>query len=149
VTIRKLEAGDDGTAAIDLLCRFFAEEDFPTETNVIAAHVHQMLELETCGLFLAEERGKAVGVATVSLEFGIEYGWWAEMGDLYVLPQYRGKGHSRALVAAAETFLKKHGAVGYQVTVTPYAQDHHNLKDFYDALGFETEGRVILRKNLR
>ncbi len=149
MTIRKLAAGDDATAAVDLLCRFFAEEDFPTEPGVVAARVRKMLDLDTCGLFLAEQGGDAIGVATVSLEFGIEYGWWAELGDLYVLPEHRGRGHSRALVAAAEAFLKERGAAGYQVTVTPSAQDHHNLRQFYDRLGFESEGRLILRKSLR
>ncbi len=148
MTVRKLAAGDDAAAAISLLCRFFAEEGFSTKAEVIAARVGKMLALDTCGLFLAEQGGEAVGVATVSLEFGIEYGWWAELGDLYVLPEHRGRGHSRALVATAEAFLKERGAAGYQVTVTPYAQDRHNLKEFYDALGFAGEGRLILHKSL-
>ena len=148
MTIRKLETGDDGITAIGLLQRFFVEENFATEPGVIAGHVRKMLTLDTCGLFLMEVEGNAVGVVTVSIEFGVEYGWWAEMGDLYVLPGHRGRGYSRALVAAAETFLKARGVSGYQVTVTPYAQDNHNLKNFYDTMGFENEGREILRKNL-
>lgn len=149
MTVRRLETGDDIAGAIKLLRRFFAEENFEAEPEMITDHVSKMLALETCGLFLAEMDGMAVGVATVSLEFGIEYGWWAEMGDLYVLPTHRGRGYSRALVDAAEKFLKECGAAGYQVTVTPFAQDQHNLKKFYDALGFESEGRIVLRKSLR
>ena len=148
MNIRKLAATDDLTGAIELLCRFFVEEGFDTDSNIIAAHARQLAGLETCGLFAAEEAGQTVGVATVSLEFGIEYGWWAEMGDLYVLPEYRGRGLSRELVAAAEDFLKSRGVAGYQVTVTPYASEQHDLAQYYSRLGFDSEGRVILFKRL-
>ncbi len=146
--IRRLSAADDLAAAIDLLGRFFSEEGFSTEPVTIAANARQMASLDTCGLFMAEDRGKAIGVATVSLEFGIEYGWWAELGDLYVLPEYRGRGLSRALVAAAEDFLKQRDVAGYQVTVTSHASEHHDLARYYSRLGFDSEGRVILFKKL-
>ena len=90
----------------------------------------------------------AIGVATVSLEFGIEFGWSAEMGDLYVVLERRGQGVSQALVRAIEAYLRVKGAKGYQVTVTPYAEEHHALGKFYEKLGFAGEGRMILHKTL-
>ncbi|MBI2717371.1 MAG: GNAT family N-acetyltransferase [Rhizobiales bacterium] len=148
MSIRRLGAGDDLAPAVGLLGRFFAEEGFATDVETIARHAAIMSGLETCGLFVAEAQGEAIGVATVSLEFGIEYGWWAELGDLYVVPQWRGRGLSLALVEAAETFLRRHGASGYQVTVTPYASEAHDLASYYARLGFAGEGRIILRKLL-
>ena len=97
---------------------------------------------------MAKDGEITTGVATLSLEFGIEFGWSAEIGDLYVVPEWRGKGISRALVLAAEQILKERGAKGYQVTVTLFADEHHDLKRFYAALGFKNEGRVILWKQL-
>ena len=88
------------------------------------------------------------GFATISLEFGIEFGWGAEMGDLYVLPEWRGQGLSRQLILTIEDFLKERGASFYQVTVTSYAQEEHDLKTFYDRLGFDSEGRLILAKKI-
>lgn len=146
--IRQLGAGDDLSQAVDLLFRFFAEEGFDADRERIAANARTMAALETCGLFVAEDQGKAIGVATVSLEFGIEYGWWAEMGDLYVVPDHRGAGVSRKLVSAVEAFLRTKSASGYQVTVTPFAAAHHDLAKFYAKAGFDDEGRVILVKNL-
>lgn len=146
--IRQLAAADDLSQAVDLLFRFFAEEGFDADRERITANARTMAALETCCLLVAEEQGRAIGVATVSLEFGIEYGWWAEMGDLYVLPDYRGAGVSRQLVAAVEDFLRGRGASGYQVTVTPYAAHHHDLAKFYAKAGFDDEGRMILVKNL-
>lgn len=148
VSIRKLGSSDDLTDAADLLIRFFREESFDTPDEVIRRHTAVMAGLDVCGLFVAENSGRAIGVATISLEFGIEFGWGAEMGDLYVLPEWRGKGLSRQIVLAIEDFLKERGASFYQVTVTPYAQEEHDLKTFYDRLGFDSEGRVILAKKL-
>jgi GNAT superfamily N-acetyltransferase len=87
-------------------------------------------------------------VATVSLEFGIEYGWSAEMGDLYVVPAWRGRGVSRALIGGIEDFLRRKRASGYQVTVTPIAEALHGMRQYYQALGFEDDGRVILYRKL-
>jgi predicted N-acetyltransferase YhbS len=148
VKVRRLTAGDDAAAAIHLLCRFFAEEGFTAPEVTIAHNAREMLTLDTCGMFVAEDGGKAIGVATISLEFGVEYGWWSEMGDLYVVPEARGAGVSRGLVAAIEDFLRERGASGYQVTVTPQAEQSHGLARFYAALGFASEGRLILKKTL-
>jgi hypothetical protein len=82
--VRRLTADDDLSSAIHLLQRFFREEAFETDDNTIATNTKRMASIDTCGLFLAENEGKALGVATVSLEFGIEFGWSAEMGDFYV-----------------------------------------------------------------
>ena len=149
VQIRKLGSKDDLGQACDLLIRFFREEGFDTPDDVIRRHTAIMAGLDNCGLFIAENAGRAVGVATISLEFGIEFGWGAEMGDLYVVPEWRGQGLSRRLVLAIEEFLKGRGASFYQVTVTPYAQEAHDLKAFYDRLGFDSEGRLILAKKVQ
>jgi GNAT superfamily N-acetyltransferase len=148
LAVRRLRAGDDTAGAAALLARFFLEEGFDTPPDVIRQRTAEMAEIDTCGLFIAEEAGAALGVATVSLEYGIEFGWSAEMGDLYVVPEWREKGVSRALLQAIETLLAARGASGYQVTVTPFGQDHHDLRAYYAKLGFGTDGRLILRKPL-
>jgi GNAT superfamily N-acetyltransferase len=148
IRVRKLRRGDDLDQACDLLIRFFREEGFATPDEVIRHHTAIMAGLDNCGLFIAEVAGRAIGVATISLEFGIEFGWGAEMGDLYVLPEWRGQGLSRQLILTIEDFLKERGASFYQVTVTSYAQEEHDLKTFYDRLGFDSEGRLILAKKI-
>lgn len=148
VQIRQLTAKDDLSEATKLLIRFFREEQFDTPDEIIARNTTTLAGLDTCGLFIAEADGRTIAVATVSLEFGVEFGWGAEMGDLYVLPDWRGKSVSRRLVQAIEDFLKDRGASFYQVTVTPYARDAHDLGKFYEGLGFGSEGRLILAKAL-
>jgi GNAT superfamily N-acetyltransferase len=149
LTTRRLGGGDDTSVAASLLVRFFREEGFDTPDDVIRAHTKRMASIDSCGLFVAEMGSETAGVATVSLEFGIEFGWSAEMGDLYVLPEWRGRGVAQALIDTIERFLRGRGASGYQVTVTPYAQEHHELTRFYNKIGFSSEGRLILFKNLK
>jgi GNAT superfamily N-acetyltransferase len=148
ISTRRLGAGDDVRSAADLLIRFFREEGFDTPDETIRANTARMAGIEACGLFIAEADRAAIGVATISMEFGIEFGWSGEMGDLYVLPGWRGKGVSQALVVAVEGYLKQRGAGGYQVTVTPFAEEAHGLQDYYRKLGFASEGRLILYKRL-
>lgn len=145
--VRRLGAADDPTAATVLLQRFFREEGFETPDSVISANLRAMLGMSHCAVLLAEDEGQPIGVATVSMDFGIEFGWSAELGDLYVLPAHRGKGVSRALVSHAETWLRGMGAAGYQVTVTPHGAEAE-LRLFYLGLGFEAEGRELLYRRL-
>ena len=145
--VRRLTTLDDCSSAKLLLQRFFQEEGFATPNDPIEANLTKMLTLDRCAVLLAEDHLTPVGVATVSMDFGIEYGWSAELGDLYVLPEFRGKGISRSLIAAAEDWLREAGAVGYQVTVTSHGADV-GLQRFYLALGFEDEGRKLLYKAL-
>jgi aminoglycoside 6'-N-acetyltransferase I len=148
VDVQRLGSGDDLAAATVLLTRFFAGEGFATPPETIAANVARMAGLEACALLLARVDSEPAGVATVSLDFGIEYGWSAEMGDLYVDPAYRGHGVARALVAAVEAFLKCRGVRGYQVTLTAEAQARHGLEGFYRTLGFADEGRRLLWREI-
>jgi GNAT superfamily N-acetyltransferase len=148
VSVRRLHAGDALEDASRLLVRFFREEQFDTPDETIIANTRRMAAIDLCGLFLAEAAGEAVGVATVSIEFGIEYGYSAEMGDLYVVPEWRGRGVSRKLVAAVEDYLRKMGSPTYRVTLAPYGEETHGLSQFYAALGFESEGRLILTKTI-
>lgn len=148
MNVRRLKGGDDLSGATALLQRFFAEEGFDTPADLIATRAASLAALDICLLLVAERDGQTIGVATVSSEFGIELGWWAEMGDLYVVQSARGQGVARALVEAAEGWMKVRGIAGYQVTVTPVGEEHHGLMAYYRKLGFDSEGRLLLFKQL-
>jgi GNAT superfamily N-acetyltransferase len=148
VIVRQLRQADDLSQACALLCRFFSEEGFVAPVDVIAQNLRAMVMLDVCAVLVAETDGVQVGIATLSMDFGIEYGWSGEMGDLYVLPEWRGRGLSRKLVDAVEQALRQKGAKGYQVTVTPMGEEHHELKRLYQALGFSDEGRTLFYKML-
>ena len=69
-------------------------------------------------------------------------------GWLYYLavePGLHKSGHGRAMVAAAENWLKARGVPKVMLMVRP---ENTTVRAFYDALGYEEEERVIYAKRL-
>jgi aminoglycoside 6'-N-acetyltransferase I len=135
-------------AACALLIRFFREEGFATAPDGIARNLEAMLEDPSCWLALARSGGAAAGIVTVSIMRMVEHGLVAELGDLYVLPEHRGRGVARSLVAAAASWSRARGCSAIVVTVTPEGEARHRLSGFYDRLGFATTGRTIRERRL-
>jgi len=142
-----LGPGDDAGAAARLLKSFFVEEEFFTPANVIEANLRTMLDLDVCRVLVARNGGDTVAVATLSFDFGIEFGWSAEIGDLYVAPQARGQGLARALIEACKDLARDKGATYLYVTVTAHGADQ-GLNAFYDRLGFRDEARSLLAMSI-
>ena len=138
-----LRRGDDPGEAARLLKAFFAEEGFSTPAAQIEANLHKMLDLDICRVLVMKEGPQTVAVASLSLDFGIEFGWAAEIGDLYVVPQARGRGLARGLVEACRGIARQMGATTLYVTVTAHGEDQ-GLKRFYDRLGFCDDGRIFM-----
>ena len=81
---------DTTDIAVELLARFFGEEGFATTAAEIARNLSDMLADGSCWSALAVDAGAAVGVVTVTTMRYVEWGLLGEIGDLYVLPAWRG-----------------------------------------------------------
>lgn len=134
---------DDAEGAAVLLQRFFAEEGFATPPDLIRSRLALMLADATSAVFLAWEGNVAAGVATVTTSVGIELGRSAELDDLYVLPEARGRGCAQGLIAAVRAWCQAHEVTTLSVVVTPEGQDAHDLMAFYRKRGFHDTGRRI------
>src|SRR5262249_29315371 len=88
----------ESEAVAALVRRFFVEEGFDLPEESLEARVRTYLEADGHAIFVARREGAILGVATVMTSYGLEYGWSAELEDLYVLPEERGKGLARGLV---------------------------------------------------
>lgn len=147
IDVRK--AGVDSfEAAFQLLERFFREEGFDAPAETVRAALRAMLAGPDSAVFLAWHGTEAIGVATVTTSVGIEYGRSAELEDLYVLPEVRGRGVASALIEAICAWCREEGATVVVVTVTPESEAEHNLSDYYQRRGFANTGRVILERTL-
>jgi aminoglycoside 6'-N-acetyltransferase I len=135
-------------AALPLLQRFFAEEGFATPPDRIRLAVRELLQEPESAVFLAWQGSRAIGVATVTTSRGIEFGFSAEMEDLYVLPEMRGVGAGSALIRAVEGWCLARGCTAIEVVVTPEGQEAHDLIGYYRHRGFQESGRVILLRPL-
>lgn len=141
-------AGADAAVAAALLERFFAEEGFGTPPERLRAHLALMLAEPGSAIFLAWEGARAVGVATVTTTIGLEFGRSAELEDLYVLPEARGRGIASALIAAVRGWCAGCGCAVLAVVVTPEGQAERNLLAFYARRGFRASGRALLYTTL-
>jgi GNAT superfamily N-acetyltransferase len=132
-----------------LATRFFVEEDFQLPSGGLRERVKRYLLLDRNAIFVARRgEGDPIAIATVATGFGLEYGWAAELEDLYVLPEERRRGIARALVDRIATWARDRDCSTLLVTVTPTGERSHMLTAFYAGLGFESEGRHLLERRL-
>jgi aminoglycoside 6'-N-acetyltransferase I len=134
--------------AVDLLARFFAEEGFATRPAEIARNLRDMLADGSCWSALAVEATAAVGVVTVTTMRYVEWGLLGEIGDIYVLPAWRGRGTAATMIGAALDWCDGKGCSAVSVTITPQGERRHTLSQFYARFGFESAGRTIMTKRL-
>jgi GNAT superfamily N-acetyltransferase len=134
-------AGELRQAAVELLARFFREEGFATPRPRIAQNLDRMLADPFCWCAVAVEDGTALAVITVSTVLYVEWGRLGEIGDLYILPEYRRRGLARLLVERAKAWCRAQGCSAVSVTITPAGDARHQLSRFYVRLGFEPSGR--------
>ena len=146
ISIRPIASAADPVrdAAVDLLARFFQEEGFSTPRRRIGENLDRMLADDTCWVATAVADDRPVGVVTVTTMLYVEWGRLAEIGDLYVLREYRGRGLARGLVAAAAGWSRERGCPNAFVTITPDGEARHQLSRFYQRLDFRSDGRTTM-----
>ncbi|USS40189.1 GNAT family N-acetyltransferase [Thermococcus aggregans] len=91
-------------------------------------------------VFLAVEEGKSTGFIRVSSREGC---FWIE--ELFVRPEFRGRGIGRALVERAEEEVRKHDDTLY-LFVLPQDKD---AIAFWKKLGYDVINTIELVKNLK
>lgn len=145
--VRQAEAAD-----VDLLLplfeRFYREEGFESAVSGVGGNLRQILQREDTAAFIALARERAVGAAAASSSFGLEVGLYAELEDLFVDPEYRGRGVASVLVEAAADWARAKGCSDMEVVLTPHAQADAKLASWYKARGFVDTGRVIYERGL-
>ncbi|WP_218079870.1 GNAT family N-acetyltransferase [Anthocerotibacter panamensis] len=133
-------------AAFGLLQRFFEEEGF--DTQQMHASLKVFLDHPSCAVFLVWQGAQPVGIATVNSSPSLEFGRYAEVEDLYVLPEMRSQGIGSALLRTAQAWCRAQECTQMAVVVTPESQSAHNLMSYYRAQGFQDTGRTILLYDL-
>ncbi len=139
---------EEADEAFALLRRFFAEEGFTTPPEILRERFAVLLADQSGAVFLARREEVAVGVATATTTFGLEFGRSAELEDLYVLPHARDEGAGRALIDAARGWCRGLGRTTLGVVVTPEGQATHDLLGFYGRHRFRGTGRTLLYADL-
>jgi GNAT superfamily N-acetyltransferase len=146
IAIRQGHAGDI-PALVSLLAQLFAiEADFAIDPEVQARGLELLRSRADAVILVAEAQGRVVGMCTVQLTASTARGGLsAGIEDVVVDQTVRGRGIGRALLAAAEAWARRRGAVRIALLA-----DETNLLalDFYDRLGFTRTRLVWLAKAL-
>jgi len=95
-----------------------------------------MLHNENLGFFLLARAGEqSIGVADVAFTWTLEHGGKsAWLDELYVAPEYRGKGIGAALLRAALETAQRSGCAAVDLEVD---EAHARAENLYKREGFE------------
>ena len=142
-----LAGAADAERLVPLYMAFYREDHIAVDEDRIRNNIPHMLGDARAAIWLALSDGTPVGLASASLTFGIEFGWSAEIEDLYVSPDFRGQAIARRLIETAISFAENHTAHDVMLIITPEAEATLNLSAFYAKFGFETSGRRVMYRS--
>ena len=151
LTIRQADGAAQEVAS-DLLRRFFADEGLATPASQQHAGLAAMLDDPRGVVLLAHNKGTAsapVGIATASWRASVEHIRVAEIGELYVAPEARGRGLAAALVEAVAAWARAQGCSALVVAVGPDGELSHGSTGFFTRRAFDDEYRKLLSLDLR
>ncbi len=140
----RLARRSDAAALAKLFRRFYREERFSRDAIAgVPRRLAGLMRRQDTAAFVADADGTVVGAAAMSTAYGLEVGLYAELEDIYVLRDWRGRGVASALVEACLAWAARRGCHDVEIVLTPHAQAKKGLAAWYGKRGFESSGRVI------
>ncbi len=139
---------DEMPGLLALAAAFYSEGGFATKPDELAANLAILLTSDMARVAVAAENATLAGFAISTVEFGLEHGRIAILEDLYVAPEYRGRGIGRELVEDSVRWARTMGSRQVELVVAPNGQDVGHLFTYYASLGFLDEGRRLLSRPL-
>lgn len=136
---------EDATKILPLLTQFFRNEGFDAVAEKLPTALDAMLKDPRSAIFFASYGLEIIGVATVTTtSVGLEFSQYAELEDLYVLPQARNQGVGQALIDRVKQWCYHNQCSVLSVVVTPEDQANRNLIGYYQKNGFQKSERFTL-----
>ena len=133
----------DVPVLVGLMQAFYEEANFPLAAEPAAAAFHALLADPPLGsVWLALDRGEAIGHLVLTTCFSMEYGGLRGfVDDLYVRPTARGRGAGAELLTAAREEAVRRGVRALHVEVGP---DNAVARRVYARAGFADSGHLLL-----
>ena len=111
----------------------FGDDSLFGDNNIYLMRVNELLQKFPGGLVIVEDDGNSVG----QIELQITRYEKNEIGYVnlfYLIPEYRGKGYGKALMAYTENYFRKNKMKKYQLRVS---KTNKGAISFYEKNGFE------------
>jgi len=144
--IRPASAGDL-SAMTRLLQELFAvETEFIVDTEKQRCGLQMLLDSPKAGVWIAERRGRVVGMVTMQLMISTaEGGLSGLLEDLVISSAYRRRGLGKALLSAAVKWAREQGATRIQLLA-----DGRNVPAiiFYRKQDWKQTNMIALRRSL-
>ena len=136
--IRNADRGD--AAAIAGL---LGQLGYPASADAAASRIARMLREQGQHILVADDEGRAVGMATVIVRHVINNDApFARLASIVVAEDKRGKGIGEALVRRAEIIAREAGCFAIEVTS---AEHRAGALRFYERLGYLERRRRYLK----
>ncbi|MFI7108806.1 GNAT family N-acetyltransferase [Nonomuraea sp. NPDC050227] len=139
---------DDLPALHDLAVAFYAEDGFTTPAQTLKANLAKLIAAPGVRVAVSEGEGEgegrlvAFGITTTT--FGLEQGLYAELEDLFVVPEARRRGEAERLIEDSRRWAAAQGCTTLEIVIAPNGADVRHLFAYYGKRGFRDEGRRIL-----
>jgi aminoglycoside 6'-N-acetyltransferase I len=135
----------DAATILPLFAQFFAEDGYDISLDKLPTAIAAMLNDPGSAIFVAWCGVDAIAVATVTTTSqGLEFNGYAELEDLYVLPEARRVGVGGILINQVKQWCRQRECNVLSIVVTEAAQANRNLIAYYQKHGFQPSKRSPL-----
>ncbi len=146
--VREARLGELSTL-LDLAAGFYVKGGFSTPISQLRENLLLILDSDSARVAVGcSHDDEIVGFAITTLSFGLEYGWLAELEDLFVLPAHRRSGVGSALIDDSAHWARSRGCRTLELVVAPNGTNVDHLFNYYARQGFTSAGRQILSRDL-
>jgi GNAT superfamily N-acetyltransferase len=136
------------SALLTLATAFYTESGFATPVRQLRENLLVLLDSDSARVAVACGGDEIVGFAISTLSFGLEYGYSAELEDLFVVPAHRRSGIGSALIDDSADWARSRGCRALELVIAPNGANVDHLFNYYAHQGFTSEGRQILSHGL-
>jgi len=129
---------------VELTTAFYREDGFATAHQALPERFTTLLGQSEANITVAVTPNATIGFALTTVRLILESGLTAELQDLYVQPEHRGRGIGSALVRDAARWARANAADGLEVVIAPNGREVSHLHRYYESRGFVDERRRIV-----
>ncbi len=137
----------DVDPVVRLVRDFYAEDGYPFDAASAADAVSRLIGEESLGaIWVADPEDGPVGYAALTLGFSLEYmGRDGFVDDLFLRPDWRGRGLGRALL---DRLVAEAVAMGVRALHLEVGREKATARALYRRAGFKDHDRILMTRDL-
>ena len=130
-------------SAIKKFIPLFLEKYPGIEVKTLLQGIKKLLKQNRYILLVAYDNEKAVGMAGINFNYLLCSGDFAQISNIYTLPEFRGEGVARSLLTRVEEIAKKHNCT--QIALYTYLENKLSA-ELYKKMGLTQTANYFTKK---